>query len=468
MHKKIVISVLFLWISIFGLSAQKIESIPKPNPAQLRWSEAEFGVVFHYDLHVFDNKKYNQTANRIEPMPDYNIFNPESLDTDQWVHAAKAAGARFAIITATHETGFAIYQSDVNSYCLKALKWRDGKGDIVGDFVKSCRKYGILPGIYIGIRWNSLLGIHNFKVKGDGEFARMRQAWYKRYCEQMTKELCTKYGELFMIWFDGGADDPAGLGPDVEPIVNKYQPNCLFYHNVHRADLRWGGSETGTVGYPCWSTFPNPFSHKKELDRVETHNQLLKHGDPDGKYWVPAMADAPLRGYNGRHEWFWEPDDDDAVEPLHRLLNMYYQSVGRNATLVLGLTPDPRGLIPDVDMSRLKEMGERIKQLTENPLAETSGKGKRIVLKLEKATYVNQVIIQENIADGQRVRRYRVQGRTTNGWQTLCEGTSIGHKRIETFTPVSVRALRLIIDQSIGVADIKSFKAYDVDLSCLK
>lgn len=59
----------------------------------------------------------------------------------------------------------------------------------------------------------------------------------------MVEELCTRYGDLYMIWFDGGADDPRGDGPDVEPIVNKYQPNCLFYHNIDRADFRWGGSK---------------------------------------------------------------------------------------------------------------------------------------------------------------------------------------------------------------------------------
>ena len=124
------------------------------------------------------------------------------------VRAAKDTGAKFAVITATHETGFAIYQSDVNPYSLRALKWRDGKGDIVGEFVETCRKCGLMPGIYIGIRWNSLYGIHNFKAEGDADFAIKRQEWYKRYCKRMTEELCTKYGDLFMIWFDGGADDP--------------------------------------------------------------------------------------------------------------------------------------------------------------------------------------------------------------------------------------------------------------------
>ena len=180
---------------------------PHPAPHQLKWHEAELGVVFHYDLHVFDGLVYGQGNNRINPIEDYNIFHPDQLNTDQWIQSAKAAGAKFAILTATHETGFGLWQSDVNPYCMKALKWRDGKGDIVRDFVNSCRKYGVQPGIYIGIRWNSLLGIHNFKAEGEGEFARNRQKWYKRLCEKMVTELCTRYGELFMIWFDGGADD---------------------------------------------------------------------------------------------------------------------------------------------------------------------------------------------------------------------------------------------------------------------
>lgn len=447
------------------LLAQTSETInPVPASHQLKWHEAELGVVFHYDLHVFDNVKYNQTANRINPVEDYNMFNPTELDTDQWIRAAKDAGAKFAVITATHETGFAIYQSDVNPYSLKALKWQDGKGDIVGDFVKSCRKYGLQPGIYIGIRWNSLFGIHNFKAAGDDAFAQNRQEWYKRYCEKMTEELCSKYGDMFMIWFDGGADDPKGDGPDVEPIIDRLQPNCLFYHNVERADFRWGGSESGTVGYPCWSSFPTPFSHNNKLDQQAQHLELLKHGDPKGEYWVPAMADVPLRGYNGRHEWFWEPDDEDAIYPLSHLVDMYYKSVGRNSTLVVGLTPDPRGLMPDGDVKRLQEFGNKIEELTQHPLATTNGVGKTMLLDLNKSQEVNQVIIQEDIEKGERVRQYTVEGLTTNGWVTLCKGESVGHKRIQTFAPTSVSKVKLVINESVATPQIRNFAVSDIDL----
>lgn len=459
--KKIILSLCCL---LAGLQAcpQQIAGRPVPAARQMKWHEAELGVVFHYDLHVFDGEVYGQGGNRINPVEDYNIFNPASLDTDQWIMAAKAAGARFAVLTATHETGFGLWQSDVNPYCLKAVRWRDGRGDIVRDFVNSCRKYGIQPGIYIGIRWNSLLGIHNFRAEGDGEFARNRQEWYRRLCEKMVTELCTRYGDLFMIWFDGGADDPDGLGPDVEPIVDRYQPDCLFYHNVDRADLRWGGSESGTVGYPCWSTFPYPYSHSNADEGVMDHNELLAHGDADGAYWVPAMADTPLRGYNGRHEWFWEPGDEDAVYPLENLMDMYEKSVGRNATLIVGLTPDPDGLIPEGDVERLKEWGDEIRRRFGSPLARTSGKADTLTLDMEGRQTCDYYILQEDISQGERIRAYRIEARTGGSWVTVAHGSSVGHKRIGSFPPVEASAFRVVVEKSTGTPVIGDFSVYHV------
>ncbi len=100
------------------LNAQNKDKVPIPTQAQLEWQNAELVAVFHYDLHVFDGKRYVQSVNRITPVEDINIFNPEHLDTDQWVKTIKDAGFKIAILTATHETGFALYQSDVNPYCL--------------------------------------------------------------------------------------------------------------------------------------------------------------------------------------------------------------------------------------------------------------------------------------------------------------------------------------------------------------
>ena len=434
---------------------------PIPNKAQLAWQKAELGAIFHYDLHVFDNKIYRQTGttgNRINPIANHQIFNPKHLDTDQWIKAIKKAGFKFALLTATHETGFALYPSDVNPYNVKTLKWKDGKGDIVQDFVNSCRKYGIQPGIYVGIRWNSFFGVHDFKVNGTGEFQKKRQAYYNQMVEGMVKELCTRYGPLFEIWFDGGASHPDLGAPDVLPIVKKYQPDCLFYHNNQLAEARWGGSESGTVPYPCWATFPNPYSHSGDTNAG--HINLLKHGDPKGKYWMPAMSDAPLRGYNGRHEWFWEPGDEEHIFPVEDLMHMYYNSVGHNSTLIMGLTPDPQGLLPQADVKRLEEWGEAIKKTFSTPIGSTNTRGDQALLSFDEPKTIKNIIIQEDIAKGQRVRAYSIHAFSKGEWKKIATGESIGHKRIHQLNPIEVEELKLVIDRKILPPIIKLFSVY--------
>ncbi len=453
---------LVMWM-LGSVKAQNDRDIPVPTPAQLTWQNAELVAVFHYDLHVFDGEKYNQQKNRISPIEDYNIFNPKKLDTDQWIKAIKEAGFKIAILTATHETGFALYQSDVNPYSLKAVKWRDGKGDIVKDFVESCRKYGIQPGIYIGIRWNSFYGVHDFMVNGDNQFAENRQQYYNRMCEGMVEELMSRYGDLAIVWFDGGAHGPEKGGPDVLSVFEKYQDNCIFYHNTQRADIRWGGSETGTVPYPSWGTFPFPFSHSANQEVVLANNfQLLKEGDPNGDYYMPAMSDAPLRGYNGRHEWFWEPGDEEHIFPLENLMNMYYKSVGHNTSLILGLTPNPDGLLPEPDVQRLKEWGDEIKRRFSNPLATASGKGNQLKINQKGNQEINHIILQEDIAKGERVRKFVLEGKIAEGWQPIFEGSCIGHKFIHRFDDMTVDAVRLKIPESKGEPQIKNFKVFNV------
>lgn len=443
--------------------AQKpAHDVPVPTQAQLVWQDAEIAAVFHYDLHVFDGEHYSQPSNRITPIADYNIFNPKRLDTDQWIRSVKAMGAKVAIITATHETGFALYQSDVNPYCMKALRWRDGKGDIVRDFVASCRKYGVRPGVYIGIRWNSFLGVHDFMMPKDGsQFQANRQAYYNRMCEGMTEELMSRYGDLAVVWYDGGGHGPELGGPDILPIVEKHQKNIIFYHNSQRADMRWGGSETGTVPYPCWGTYPFPYSHSKNQDVVFADgNRLLKTGDPDGRYYMPAMSDAPLRGCNGRHEWFWEPDDEDGIMPLDKLLYMYYNSVGHNSTLILGITPDPSGLVPVADSVRIAELGAEVRRRFGRPLAAVSGHGRRLQMALPKAQKVSAAVLCEDISRGERVRSYRLEGKVDGKWTLLAKGSCIGHKKIDTLSGVKVSALRLVVDKAVGEPLLKDFSAY--------
>jgi len=434
-------------------------NIPKPTESQLKWQEAELGVLICYELHTFSEGRYIQREARISPIANIDHFNPSNLDTDQWIKAAKDAGARFAILTASHESGFRLWQSDVNHYSLKSTKWGDGKRDIVKEFYESCIEYDVLPGIYLGTRWNSQLGVYDFKVT---ERSTISQEEYNKLIENEVEEICTKYGDWFEFWFDGGAHGPDQGGPDVLSIVKKHQPEALFYHNLQRADARWGGSESGTVSYPCWATFPYVSTGAGESAKAEigkNNFQLLKTGDPGGQYWMPAMSDAPLRGLGG-HEWFWEPGDEYLIYPLDKLVDMYIKSVGRNSTLILGLTPDTSGVIPHPDVVRLQEWGNKINEMFGNPICSSSGNGSELHLKLPEAQEINAIIIQEDIAKGERVREYIIDGRTDDGWITLATGSCIGHKRIEMIDPVKISKVRLRITEAVAHPRIKKFALY--------
>ena len=143
-------------------------------------------------------------------------------------------------------------------------------------------------------------------------------------------------------------------------------------------------------------------------------------------------------------------------------MDKYEKSVGRNATLILWLTPDPTGLIPTGDAQRLKEMGDEINRRFSSPIAHTAGQKKGLILNLGKKQMVNYCIIQENIKNGERIRQYKVEAKVNGKWQTVCSGESVGHKRIEKFEPIEASALRLTIPESIALPDIINFNAYYV------
>lgn len=462
-RNKLTITLMLFFCFFIKILAQY--QVPVPSAAQLKWQNAELAALISIDLHVFDDTPYIQPENRISPIEDYNIFNPQQYDMDQWIKSLKDGGFKVAILTVSHETGFFFHQSSATPYSMKALNWQDGKGDILRDFKTSCEKYDMLPGVYIGTRWNSFYGIHDFKVNGKNEFAKNRQKHYNNMIEKIVQEIFTNYGEWFMVWFDGGAHGPDQGGPDVLSIFEQYQPKGLFYHNLQRADMRWGGSETGMVPYPSWGTFTYKATGAGESAGKEiaaNNYELLKTGDPNGKFYMPAMSDAPLRG-NGGHDWFWDPNREEMLYSLNKLTSMYYNSVGHNTTLILGVTPDSRGLLPNHDVKRLKEFGDEIKLRFANPIKNVSGKGNKINLRLSKKQFVNQVVLMEDIIHGERIRKFKLETKTDKGWQTLFEGSCIGHKFIYEFDDIKISQIRLIIKESIGEPMIKNFEVFRIE-----
>lgn len=435
-----------------GACAADAAGLPLPTPVHLKWADMEQGMFFHYDIPIFGGGR----------APDPNRYNPKKLDTDQWMEAAKSYGAKYVVLTAKHGAGFMQWQSDIYPYGLKQSKWRDGKGDLVRDFVTSARKYGMLPGLYVAMHYNWFLGVRGGKpagtVNAEGYYGIGPEA-QKKYvasCEAVLNELLTNYGELFEIWFDGGVLPPEQGGPRALEIIERLQPNAILFQGPKKAKniIRWVGNERGVAPYPCWSTGRDV----TQSDGIKEAKGEKYSGTPEGKKWMPGECDVPL----GRGKWLCTDHVKDPYWTMDYLVDMYTRSVGRNCNLLLNAAPRQDGLVAEEEMKIYAEFGRRIKQRYSNMLAKTEGEGARVELAIPKDSgEVNQVVLMERIARGERVREFAIEAKEASGaWREIYKGSCIGHKHIARFDKIRTDALRLNVDKAAATPLIRDFSAY--------
>jgi alpha-L-fucosidase len=417
---------------------------PKPTLQQAAWQDLEVGLFIHFDIPVFADPSYDWRSRRVL---EANLYQPARLDTDQWMEAARGLGAKYAVFVAKHCTGFLSWQSDVYPYGVKQSSWRDGKGDVVRDFVTSCRKAGIEPGLYCSVSANGYLGVDSGLTDWGAGTNAAKQAEYVRVAERMTTELWSQYGTLNYVWFDGGALPPDKGGPDLVPILKKYQPQAVAFQgpeNLSAGLTRWVGNENGVSGYPSWAT-------------VEKLNENGS-GHSDGSYWQPGECDVPLRG----NLWFWIPNTEDRIRSLENLMDIYYASVGRNCNLILNANIDREGRVPEADLKRFKEFGAEIQRRFGRSIAEIHGTGAVVSLPLSEPKVIDHVILMEQITEGERIREYVVEGLVDGVWKTLCSGQSVGHKRIQRFEPATVSQVRVRTTKSIAEPILRKLAVYHV------
>lgn len=426
------------------------DGLVRPTPEQVVWAEQELGMFFHFDIPVF-KPGWNWRSWRDFPVPA--LYNPEKLDTDQWMEAAKAMGAKYVVFVAKHCSGFLQWQSDLYDYGVRQSPWRNGQGDVVKMFCDSARRYGLKPGLYASVSANGWLGVDNpglvNRGKGGDPAAQKR---YATICEKMYEELLTRYGELFEIWFDGGALPPERGGPDLVPLLQRYQPQAILFQGPAgvRNCIRWVGNEKGAAPYPCWSRIYAPTAESGDWEKRFP-------GAFDGALWIPAECDVPLRGT----EWFWTPDGHKKIASDEKLLDMYLRSVGRNCNLILNANPGPDGLVPEPDMQAYARFGKNIRARFGTPLAETSGAGETVTLTLPGLQKVAYLSLKEDIARGQRVRTFRLEGRLAGGaWRPIGAGSSIGNRYICPVVAEPLSAVRLIVTESSDRPLIRAFSAY--------
>lgn len=438
-----------------------------PTENQLRWQKLEFTAFFHYGINSFTNREWGDGTE------DISIFHPGRLDTDQWCRALKDAEIKACIITAKHHDGFCLWNTKYTEHSVMHTPFAR---DIVAELAASCRKYGIKLGVYLS-PWDR----HEASY-GSG------QVYDDFFCGQLT-ELLTQYGELYTVWFDGACGEgPNGKKQQYDwnryyDLIRKYQPDAVI--SVSGSDVRWCGNEAGDCRESEWSVVPaRLFSQKaiaeasQQSDNAEFRERRIDEQDRDlgsrdalkGEtelIWYPAEVDTSIRP-----GWFHHDTEDVQVRPLKELTDIYVKSVGGNSVLLLNIPPHRDGYLTEADVNRLHEIGGFIRdsfgscvencRITAseeeegyaashlNADDETSWKpldyhdGASVTIGLPKCTPLKFVSLKEQIAEGQRVERFRIE---TEG-RTVYSGTTIGYQKLVPLMGLPVKEIRVVFEQA--------------------
>lgn len=453
MKKIVTLSFLFSLLLCTGCVSKKETPVITPTQKQQEWAKAEIGVLIHFDMPVYV-PEYNWR--NFGTHPDPSIFNPTHLNTDQWLETAQKLGATYAVLVAKHCSGFSLWPTEAHEYSIKNSPWKNGEGDIIKDFVASCKKYGIKPGLYASTSANGYLYVDNPGVVQEG--APVTQEEYVKIVDKQLTELWSNYGELFEIWFDGGVLAKERGGANVLDLVQELQPEAIAFQGPygHPNLIRWVGNEEGVAPYPCWAT-TDSVTNADGTVVIEGLN-----GDPYGPFWCPGESDFTLR-WNSSFQggWFWRANEDEKMFTVDELMTKYETSVGRNTNMLLGIVIDERGLVPDADVARIEEFGKEIKKRYMLPASQLAGTGYSFVLDLNSVQRIDRAVIQEDISKGERILSYTLQGLTVSDkWDDISTGTCIGHKRIETFPAGKYKQIRLTINEAKAEPILKNFAVY--------
>lgn len=420
-----------------------------PSKRQLEFLDWEFGAFFHFGIRSFflNHKDWDG-----QEMPA-SAFYPDQLDCEQWIRTIKEAGMKYAILTTKHHDGFANWPSKYTSYSVASSPWKDGKGDVVREFVDACRKYDIKVGLYYSpAQWTDTEEV-SFQ---DGKE-------YDDYFINQISELLGNYGKIDYLWFDGNGSQKHSFDkPRIIHAIRSLQPEILIF-SMWDPDTRWVGNEDGYADLPNFSTMERTVI-SMESDEKEEYNALR---------FLPAECDMKMRS-----TWFDCEQNEDTIKEYDELMGIYEMSVGRGANLLLNIGPDRHGLLPEPDVKRLLEFGEGIQKRYGKPLSFTDISQEEATpdtysIQTEdyteewgakvSAPLVNRVMITEDLTEGESVQSFRVYAHLpAYRPRRVCVyiGESIGHKAICAFPTIRTGKIDLEILQHDGTYRLIDMKAF--------
>ena len=437
----LILTVMLMGIVHSGLSQNAVDL--KPTPQQSEWQDLEFGVILHFSTNTFLDREWGDGT------ADPKVFNPSDFNPDQWMKAIKASGAKYVVMVAKHHDGFCLWPTGQTDYSIKQSPWKGGKGDMVREVANAARANGLKFGVYLS-PWDR----HEPKYKDP--------AAYDKYYNAELEELASNYGDLVEFWLDGAGS--TGRTYDFEKIVNTlrtYQPNTMVFADTglfEYGDVRWAGDESGKIEYQNWNV-------------IDRHGYLR---------WRPVEVDTPLR----KLHWFWHPNDEASLKSVDELVDSYENAVGHGGQWMLGVAPDNRGLLPDADAARLRELGATLQARYAHNLltghlgvdantanavdgdsstfwsAPVGSHSAELEIKLQHPITFDHASTMEWLVEGQQIQQYSIEAWVQGKWTAVVSSYAIGHKKIDSFAPVTTDRVRLHILTSAGEARIREFAVY--------
>lgn len=469
----------------------------KPSEAQLNWMEKEYIAFIHFGPNTFSGRQWGTGQE------DPSIYAPAALDPLQWVRVCAEAGMKMALFTLKHHDGFCQWFTNTTDFSTVNSPVKKDVADLLR---KGCDIHKIGLGVYLS-PWDM-----NQRDRG---------LWnteeYNRYFLTQLNELLTRYGRVEEVWFDGACGDceiwknVPSYRPDTwYDFIEAAQPHAVFRMydpyffateekweeiKAGKTKLEWRGKAVRWVGNEEGKSRTDEWSVQPVFDRAIAENatfpdlgQEKYYQNAVGAVWYPLEVNTTIL-----NQWFWNAGTS-ATKSLSELVEIYYNSIGNNGVLLLNVSPDRNGLIPEDQIQRLMEFKEFMDRTFNTNLAlgatihatsETPGHMADSILDHNKMTYwtpdgewdinhrsasilfdlgqamtFNNVLVQEYVREGQRVAEWSLDAWTQDSWQELVHHKTIGYKNIKRFEPVTTGRVRLNILRSWDNPMICNFGLY--------
>lgn len=521
------------WIGDEGLSGTADAPEPDkvvPDANQFRYQKEELAAFCHFGPNTFNEIEWGEHYGNQKPSEIFTLKN--DFDAETMVKTLKDAGFKKLIVTAKHHDGFCIWDSAHTIYDVKEAGYKDanGQSDILAEISKACTDQDMDMGLYLspwdihdesygykdkngralveevtenGKKVNRPIEGHDWKWVYEND-----EKDYNKYYKDQLEEILSnpKYGnkgKFVEVWMDGAKGSGAGYQEynfkDWFATIQRYEgkgvdgrdADCMLFGAEAYTTVRWIGNEHGLAAKDTWS--------KSTVDdKANTINSNnvggYTVGFEDGNKWTVPEADARITS-----GWFWGTQKN-TPKSMEELSNMYFNSVGHNATLLLNVPPNNQGKVDEAILKRVEEFGKNIKETFKTNMAKAQGasvkvssvrgnaktfkpgnmvdeddntywttdekshKGE-ILIDLGKKTNFDVVSIEEAIQNGQRINKYKVEYRegTEGNWTLLEEGKTIGAKRLCRTSEVSAQQIKITVETPEGkvpmISEVGVYKA---------